>query len=137
MRIWWSRLAFSKMFSYNIHRDPQSNDFGNVELNKERFLYWRISQSFLNARIYCKPPCRARNAVFSNISPHAHFCSESQGTSGIYIEKYWSLNYTSTIPYYLCSEKITIFVFQLSKFKNSIEFSVYFTRIENCQKLLS
>lgn len=83
LRIWWSMLAFFTVSPWNVCRPPQSNEFRDVELNKDKsffFFNWRISQGLKDSSVHYKPLCRARNAVFPNRSHHERSCSESQGT---------------------------------------------------------
>lgn len=67
---------------WNVCRPPQSNEFGNVELNKDKSFFF-LTKEFLKAlrilvyttNLYARPGMR-----FPNRSHHERFCSESQGT---------------------------------------------------------
>lgn len=68
---------------WNVCRPPQSNEFGNVELNKDKSFFFffnqRISQGLKDSSVHYKPYARP-GMRFPNRSHHERFCSESQGT---------------------------------------------------------
>lgn len=95
LSIWWSMLAFFAVSPWNVCRPPQSNEFGDVELNKDKsffFFNWRISQglkdSVYTTNLYAGPgmQCSQRDLI-TNV-----FVQNLKGlvSLGTYLKKYWS-----------------------------------------------
>ena len=96
LRIWWSMLAFFTVSPWNVCRPPQSNEFGDVELNKDKSFLFFLTEEFLKAlrilvyttNLYAGPGMQCSQIdLITNV-----FVQNLKGllSLGTYLKKYWS-----------------------------------------------